>query len=172
MNTNTIIRLLENSGFHKVRVDASLVYMEDPSCVIRSFETFIDYMWVIVTALTGILLFGWALSMIRGAKNDIFSNMKHLVLIFGILSVAKPVMNVMYGGDVFGTWCKTIKVPLEEVNKLLALRKEAMGNLYEYMDIYDSGVDYSDMPAHTVPYSVSPLFGAGEPQNIEGVTSE
>lgn len=172
MNTNTIIRLLENSGFHKVHVDASFVYMEDPSCIIRSFETFIGYMWIIVTALTGILLFGWALSMIRGAKNDIFSNMKHLVLIFGILAVAKPVLNVIYGGDVFGVGCKTIKVPLEEVNKLLALRDDAMGNLYEYMDIYDSGVDYSDMPAHTVPYSVSPLFGAGEPQNIEGVTSE
>ena len=172
MNTNTIIRLLENSGFHNLRVDANFIYMEDPSCIVRSFETFINYVWIIIVALTGILLFGWALSMIRGVKNDIFSNMKNLILIFGVLSVAKPVMNLMYGGNLFGTWCKTITVPIEEINKLLELRKDKMGSLYENMDIYDSGVDYSGSPLHDVPYSVAPVYGAGSPQNISGVTSQ
>ena len=81
MNTDTILRLLKNSGFHGLHADAEFIYMEDPSCILRSFETFIEYVWVIITALTGLLLFGWALSKIRGAKNDIFSNMINLILI-------------------------------------------------------------------------------------------
>lgn len=169
MNANTIKNILESSGFHNVKVGVDFVTMEDPSCVIRGFETFIGYAWVIVTALTGILLFGWALSMLRGAKNDIFTNMRSLILIFGVLSVSKPAMEMIYGGDLFGTWCKTIRVPTAEINKLLSLKKNSPG--YEYMDIYDSGVDYSDVPLHEIPYSVAPISGAGEPMEVNGVTS-
>ena len=74
MNTDTILRLLQNSGFHILGFDGTFLYLEDPSCILRSFETFIEYAWVIITCITGLLLFGWAISMIRGAKNDIFTN--------------------------------------------------------------------------------------------------
>ena len=43
MNTTTILQLLKNSGFHGLRADAEFIYMEDPSCILRSFETFINY---------------------------------------------------------------------------------------------------------------------------------
>jgi hypothetical protein len=110
-----------------------LVTMEDPSCVIRGFETFISYAWVIVTALAGILLFGWALSMIRGAKNDIFSNMKYLVLIFGILSVSGFIMETIYGGKFLNTWCKKIEIKVDDIAKLVEQKQKASG--YEFIDI-------------------------------------
>ena len=119
MTPNTLIKILEQAGFHEVEVVGDLVTMEDPSCVIRGFETFISYAWVIVTALAGILLFGWALSMIRGAKNDIFSNMKYLVLIFGILSVSGFIMETIYGGRFLNTWCKKIEIKVDDIAKLV-----------------------------------------------------
>lgn len=167
MNTSTILRLLENSGFHNVRADTEFVYMEDPSCILRSFETFLEYAWVGITALTGFLLAGWALSKIYGAKDDIFTNMKNLMLIFGILSVIKPVMNVMYGSDLFRAGCKEIRVSIAQVNVLLDKRKDTLGtdrfNLYEDIDIYDSG---ADIPLHELPYSAAPISGSGSPAEI------
>lgn len=131
MTPNTLIKILEQAGFHEVEVVGDLVTMEDPSCVIRGFETFISYAWVIVTALAGILLFGWALSMIRGAKNDIFSNMKYLVLIFGILSVSGFIMETIYGGRFLNTWCKKIEIKVDDIAKLVEQKQKA----YEFIDI-------------------------------------
>lgn len=133
MNPNTLINILEQAGFHDVEVVGDLVTMEDPSCVIRGFETFISYAWVIVTALAGILLFGWALSMIRGAKNDIFSNMKYLILIFGILSVSGFIMETIYGGKFLSSWCKKIEIKVDDIAKLVEQKQKASG--YEFIDI-------------------------------------
>ncbi|MDW2995805.1 MAG: hypothetical protein R8M71_02480 [Alphaproteobacteria bacterium] len=133
MTPNTLIKILEQAGFHEVEVVGDLVTMEDPSCVIRGFETFISYAWVIVTALAGILLFGWALSMIRGAKNDIFSNMKYLVLIFGILSVSGFIMETIYGGKFLSSWCKKIEIKVDDIAKLVEQKQKASG--YEFIDI-------------------------------------
>ena len=33
MNTDTILRLLENSGFHVLKSDSQFLYLEDPSCM-------------------------------------------------------------------------------------------------------------------------------------------
>ena len=133
MTPNTLIKILEQAGFHEVTIVGDLVTMEDPSCVIRGFETFISYAWVIVTALAGILLFGWALSMIRGAKNDIFSNMKYLVLIFGILSVSGFIMETIYGGKFLSSWCKKIEIKVDDIAKLVEQKQKASG--YEFIDI-------------------------------------
>lgn len=144
MNASTIVRLLENSGFHNIQVNADGVSMEDPSCILRSFETFTEYAWTAIAILTGLMLFGWAISMIRGAKNDLFMNLRNLILIFGILSLAKPIMNVIYGGDLFAHGCKTIEIPMDEINKLLEARNSKLTDrsqydLYEEFNIYDSG---------------------------------
>lgn len=171
MNTDTILKLLQNSGFHGLHADTEFIYMEDPSCILRSFEIFIEYAWVVITALTGLLLFGWALSKIRGAKNDIFSNMTSLILIFGVLSVARPVMNLIYGDDLFGIGCKTIQVSISDMNQLLQLRQDVLAtdSLYENIDIYDSGNDYANAPLHELPYSVAPISGSGVPGDIDEV---
>lgn len=133
MTPNTLIKILEQAGFHEVTIVGDLVTMEDPSCVIRGFETFISYAWIIVTALTGILLFGWALSMIRGAKNDIFSNMKYLIVIFGILSVSGFIMETIYGGKFLSSWCKKIEIKVDDIAELVEQKQKASG--YEFIDI-------------------------------------
>lgn len=139
-------RLLKNSGFHNLRADSEFIYMEDPSCILRSFETFLEYAWVIITILAGILLFGWAISMIRGAKYDnIFINMRNLILIFWGLSLTKPVINLVYGDDLFARGCGTISISIDEIKKLLdarnsKLKKYDQNQLYEDLIIQDSGV--------------------------------
>ena len=171
MNADTIIRLLTNSGFHNVRVDPDFVYMEDPSCILRSFETFAHYAWFAILVLTGLLLTGWAISMIRGAKNDFFTNLRNLIIIFGVLSIAKPIMNTVYGDDLFARGCRTITIPITEMNRLLDARNSKLKtrdnfDLYEDFDIYDSGAIYTDVPIHEVPFSDAPLTSAGEPSDL------
>ncbi len=119
MNAPEIVRLLKNSGIHVLGADSTSIYIEDPSCILRGFETFIEYAWTIITIVTAVLLFGWAISMIRGAKNDIATNIRNLFLMFATLSLAGPIINVIYGGDVFGAGCKTIAVSIDDLNKLL-----------------------------------------------------
>ena len=146
MNTDTIIRLLTNSGLYNVRADSYFVYVEDPSCILRSFEVFMHYAWIAIVVITGLLLFGWALVLIRGAKYDsIFTNIRNLVLIFGILSAAPLIVNFIYGDNLIARGCDTIKIPIQEVNEMLEMRKEKLGkndeaDMYEEFDIYDSGV--------------------------------
>ena len=163
MNIDTILRLLENSGFHGLSADSEFIYMEDPSCILRSFETFAEYAWVAALALTGFMLGGWAFSITRGAKpGTLFMNMRNLLLIFAGLSVAKPVINMIYGEELFAKGCKTITVSVDEMNKLLAMRQDSLngnGDLYEDLRIYDSVV--SDTPLHEIPFSEMPVYGAG-----------
>jgi len=144
MNLEQILRLLNNAGFRNVSADAGYIYFEDPACILRSFATFAEYAWIALVCVTGLLLFGWAISMIRGAKNDIFTNMRNLVLIFGIVSAAGPIINVIYGDDLFARGCKTIRVSTAEVQSLLDARnaklaKHNSDDLYEEFDISDTG---------------------------------
>ena len=145
MNADTIVRLLTNSGFHNVRVDPDFVYMEDPSCILRGFETFINYAWMAIVFLTGLMLTGWAISMIRGAKTDFFINLRNLIILFGVLTLTKPMINLIYGDDLFARGCRTIAISATEINSLLDMRNAKLKSrgeydLYEYFNIYDSGV--------------------------------
>lgn len=146
MDIATILRLLKNSGFYNLRLDSQNLYMEDPSCIVRGFQDFVEYAWVFIVAITGILLVAWAISVIRGAKvSDIAANFKYLVLIFGILSLSFPIMKLIFGDDLFARGCKTISVPIEEVEKLLELRKQEFRGYnefeeFELIDIIDSGI--------------------------------
>ena len=128
MNTETIIRLLKNSGINVIGADASSVYIEDPSCILSAFETFIEYAWIIITAITGVLLFGWAVSMIRGAKNDIFTNLRNLIIMFATLSCVIPIVNLIWGDDLFKSGCATVAVPLNDLNTLLDARNKKLNN--------------------------------------------
>ena len=130
MNTETIIRLLKNSGINVIGSDSVSVYIEDPSCILRGFETFIEYAWIIITAVTAVLLFGWAVSLIRGAKNNIFTNLRNLIIMFATLSMVIPIVNVIWGDDLFAIGCKTIAVPLDDLNTLLEARNKKLGDIY------------------------------------------
>ena len=169
MNIETIFRLLHNSGFQNLSADSVNIYMEDPGCIIRSFQTFFDYAWTILIFITGILLAGWAWAMIRGSKNaqlaSLTNNIRSLVFIFATISIVPVFVNTIYGGDLIGLGCKTISVPLEKVNALLELRKAELEkydaySLYEEFDIYDSGVN---MNMAEMPYLDVPLAASGSP---------
>ncbi|MCL1892568.1 MAG: hypothetical protein FWF97_04785 [Alphaproteobacteria bacterium] len=137
MNTNTILHLLENSGFRVLRADGAFIWMEDPTCFIRSLEGFVDVAWLVVTVIAGFLLLGWAVSIIRGAKGElvgIANNIRNLFLIFAILAAARPIVNTIWGGDVFGMGCKVIQVPIAEVNKIIATSKLTLKTQNEIED--------------------------------------
>ena len=126
MNTELIKQLLTNSGIHVIGSDSSAIYIEDPSCILRGFETFIEYAWIFFTAVTGVLLFGWAISIIRGAKNDIFTNIRNLIIMFATLSAVIPIVNFIWGDDLFAIGCKTIAVPMDDLNTLLDARNKKL----------------------------------------------
>ncbi len=176
MDNETILRLLKNSGFRNLGVDGVNIYMEDPGCVVRSFQTFFEYAWTILIFIVGILLVGWAWAMIRGSKNaqamSIINNIKNLILILGTICAVPVFVNTIYGGDLIGQGCKPIAVPLDTVNALLDLRKKQMKKydefqLYEEFDIYDSGVNIL-----ATPYSDEPLTSAGVPGDIDVPTTK
>lgn len=133
---------MERSGLRVTGIDTNFIYIEDPSCILRGFETFLGYAWDVLLLITVFLIMGWGISMIRGAKNDIINNMKNLILIFGILTIVPLILNLVYGGDLIGRGCKTLKVSVGEINEILAARaqtKSLDASLYEDIDIYDSG---------------------------------
>ncbi len=154
METATIIRLLSNAGFHVLGADGANLYIEDPSCILRSFQTFTEYAWIIITFITGMLIFGWAISMIRGAKNNIFMNLRNLTIMFGTLAAAGAILNMIYGGDLFARGCRTVAVDINTVNEMLDMRQKKMSpqqtDLYESIDIYDSGVVRANVAADDV----------------------
>jgi hypothetical protein len=166
------LRLLKNAGFTAVNSDGVHIYMEDPSCILRSFETFLDYAWVAVTFIAGLLLFGWAIAYIRGSKIDgLLTNLRNLTLIFGILAAVKPAIGLIWGGDVFARGCKVIQVSVGDVQKILDARNSKLktrdeNDLYEDFDIYDSGAgDALGMP-NELHYAAAPLYGAGDAESI------
>lgn len=141
----TTFKILENSGFHNLRADSEFVYMEDPSCILRSFEDFIEHAWFILAIVTVLLLTGWAVALIRGAKYDnLVVNMRNLILILVGITLIKPAINFIYGDDLFARGCRTIKVSQKEIQRLLdsrtdALKKYDQNQLYEDLIIQDSG---------------------------------
>lgn len=133
---------LERAGLTVHGIDDNFIYLEDPSCIMRGFETFLGYAWDVLLGITVLLIMGWGFSMIRGAKNDIKNNIKSLILIFGILTVTFPILNVVAGGDLIGMTCKELKVSVAEINEILAANARTNSldaSLYEDIDIYDSG---------------------------------
>lgn len=143
MDQDKIRKILEYAGYHDVSVEAGVIKLEDPSCVLREFDAFLHYAWIGVCIITGMLLAGWAVSKIYGAKDDIFTNMKNLILIFGVLTVIKPVMNIIYGADLFAVWCKPLEVPIADISDIIEDRNKSLSlqksNIYEDIYIYDSG---------------------------------
>ena len=149
MNDNIIKLILENSGLTNVRIETDYIYFTDPSCIFPAFDTFLDWAWIAVCVFTLIMLFGWGALYIKNGVNinTLFNNAKSLILIFCVLSVVKPIVNVIYGEKLFEQQCDIVRVSRTEVNELLNQRNKRYGNeensvLYENFDVIDSGVVY------------------------------
>ena len=151
MDKETIINLLTNSGIKVSGIDNHYVYFEDPSCIFPVFDAILHYAWIVILVLTALMLGGWALLYIKnGVKiNNLFNNAKTIILIFCILSVVKPIVNVVYGENLFAKNCETHHVALSEIQKVLDIRKEKFHQydettLYESFNVIDSGARMHD----------------------------
>ena len=151
MNEITIINLLTNSGFEKVFIDSDFVYFQDPSCIFPAFDTVLEYAWLAIIVMLAIIMFGWGVLYIKnGIKiNTVFNNVKTLILVLGTLAVVKPIVNIIYGDNLFGQQCEIKQVSMASVKELLELRNKKLGKsdeylLYETFNIIDSGPIYSD----------------------------
>lgn len=152
MDKATIINLLTNSGINVSGIDDNFIYFQDPSCIFPVFDTILNYAWIVILILTAFMLGGWALLYIKNGVNvdNLFNNAKTLILIFCILSAVKPIVNVVYGDNLFSKSCDIHKVDISEINKLLDMRNENFRAsdevlLYESFDVIDSGVKYSEI---------------------------
>ena len=175
-----IERILENSGFHDVRfieTNGAItgIEMEDPGCIFRSFEVFLEFAWIVLAFITGVLLAGWAWAMIRGSKNaelkSIANNIKNLLLIFCTLTIAPFVINAIYGKELFKREdgelvfpkCERLQVSYETVKKFLDQRESSdEDKLFEYLDWSDSALD-----TPTEQVSLPQESDTTEPQTLE-----
>jgi len=150
MDLDQILRQMQNAGFLVHGADSQFIYIEEPSCILRAFATFAEYAWLALLCVTILLLAGWGFSMIRGSKNDMFSNMRNLILIFGIMSATGPIVNLVFGDDLFARGCKTVQISIEEIQKHISVRDAKLSprqdTPYEELDIYDTGANFDSLP--------------------------
>ena len=148
MEQATIVNLLTNSGLKVFGIDSHFVYFQDPSCIYPAFDTILNYAWMTVVVLTAIMLFGWGVLYIKnGTKIDtLFNNAKALILIFCTLGAVKPIVNAIYGDNLFAKQCDTAQVSLSVVNELLEQRNKNFSEsdeaiLSENLVIIDSAAE-------------------------------
>lgn len=149
MEHETIKNLLINSGLENVRIENGFVYFTDPSCVFPAFDAILHFAWIVIMVLTAFMLFGWAVLYIKNGTNinNVFNNAKSLILIFGVLIVVKPIVNFIYGDDLFGRQCEIKQVSYAKVHELLDMRNKNFKQsddafLYESFNVIDSGPVY------------------------------
>jgi hypothetical protein len=121
MDFAKIEELLTKSGFRVLGQEGDAIVLEDPTCILRSLADFIDFAWIVLGGLTMILLFGWAVSMIRGAKIEIIDNLKNLFLLFCGLSLIPVLTSFMLREGLLQ--CGTMKASISGVNEVLSLKK-------------------------------------------------
>ena len=143
-NAAQIANILQKAGYDVVYQGGDL-FITDPTCIWPPLLEFIDVAWVVLTVITGILLAGWAATMLRGANHDMVKNLRTLVLIFGTLSVSIPAMNMLGGKHAIVSKCDKIEISPEQINELLKLRNQTRSDSdYESFEIIDSEFDDMD----------------------------
>ena len=137
-----IMRLLQYAGYKKSPNCPSddFVCIFDPTCVWPPLLEFINTAWVIIAVITGFLLAGWGITMIRGARHDMVKNIRDLVLMFGILAAAPPIISVLGGDDAIIKQCKTIEIPFSQIQSWIQENsgKKFHDGGYEIFEIQDS----------------------------------
>ncbi len=138
-----VLLALHNSGFHDAEINTTTrtIHMEDPTCIARTFESFVEIAWIAIVAIAGILTFVWAISLIRGVKNDLFVNMRNLAAIFILLAVLLPSVSKY----LFNNICSEITADLDKVLEYMdertrRLTKAGTEETYEILYVQDSGL--------------------------------
>lgn len=151
MDETTILNLLTNSGLNVFGMDSDFIYFEDPTCIFPAFDAILEYAWIAILIMLAIMLLGWGMLYIKnGIKIDtVFNNAKTLILILCILGVVKPIVNIVYGKNLFAQQCEVKQVSMVAVKELLETRNKKLGKsdenlLYESFNMIDSGAIYSN----------------------------
>ena len=141
------IVLLQNSGLKVIGMDNRFIYIQDPSCIFPAFDAIFNFAATVALLLTAIMLFGWGMLYIKnGIKiNSVFNNAKTLILIFAVFGLTKPIVNFIYGDNLFAKQCETKRIELTKVQDLLDARNKKFGQHgdaenFEIFNIVDSGV--------------------------------
>ncbi len=159
MDPNRIKSLLQNAGFHNVTVGDGFIQFDDPSCIYTAFDSILNFAWIVIVVLTAIMLLGWAILYIKnGIKiNSLFNNAKSVILIFCILSAVKPIVNAVYGDNLFARGCEKKQVSLTMVQELYEMRNKNLPQSeqeepFEIFDMQDSGpvYDYDSQNTNTL----------------------
>lgn len=152
MENATIVNLLNNSGLKVIGIDNSFIYIQDPSCIFPAFDAVFNFATTVALLFVAIMLFGWGLLYIKnGIKiNTVFNNAKALILIFAIFGLTKPIVNFIYGDNLFARQCETKQISLTKVQELLSAREKKFGQYdnaenYEIFNITDSGITVSSV---------------------------
>ncbi len=132
----TIIQILERTGYHVVNHDSSYLYIVDPACPVPAFFDLIEYAWIILCVITCILLFGWGVTLIRGAGHAYFKNLRDLILIFSTVSAGVPIVNFIWGDDIKKSACETMQISITDLQNIQV--KSLENPEYESIQIYDS----------------------------------
>jgi len=140
-----IVKILNTAGYIVKDCQMGAICIADPTCIWPPLVSFIKTAWMVLTAITGVLLAGWAAVLLRGAKNDYAKNFKTLILMFGTLSLALPAVDFLGGGKFVVNQCATIKIPADQVQELLKMRGQKLKqNEYEVFEVIDSAADDPD----------------------------
>ncbi|MDR1026813.1 MAG: M23 family metallopeptidase [Rickettsiales bacterium] len=118
--------ILERSGFVVLGGNGSTMLIEDPTCVLRSLAGFMDFAWIAISFLAGVMIFGWAWGLIRGARVDLLVNIRSLWIILAGLAAIPAGISFLLDQKIIQ--CDTINVSIDGVNKILALEKSDYKN--------------------------------------------
>ena len=142
-NLLEVKRILVETGYGVLKdCPAGSLCIVDPTCIWPPLLEFIHTAWLVLAFITGILLAGWAATLLRGANHDMVKNLRSLVLIFGTLSVALPAVNLLGGGQAIVNQCDKIEISQDQVNELLKMRNQSLEQQqFENFDIRDSEFD-------------------------------
>lgn len=168
MNYIEIIRILSNAGFKfkNPSTDGINIFLEDPSCLTSTFETFFDYAWVVASLVTAMLLFGWGIAAIRNPQNGtlgvVSKNFRNLFIIFCTFAAVKPIVNFIWGDDIFSKACGTITLSVADIQKQLIENGFDDSIAYESLEITFSqtgqlSATYSQDANATSQATVSPM---------------
>ncbi|MDR1826332.1 MAG: hypothetical protein LBQ49_01410, partial [Rickettsiales bacterium] len=119
MDAAWVEQVLTKAGYNVLETSGGAIVLEDPTCILRSFESFVNFAWAAIGGLALVLLFGWGLAMVRGAKIDIVENIRNLFLLFAGLAMIPALVGFLIGRQVWE--CKKIVVSMEEVEKLISI---------------------------------------------------
>jgi hypothetical protein len=142
MTDTQIIARLENSGFHEIRIVGDTISMQDPTCILRGFESFIQIAGTVCGIVAFLLIFAWAISLIRGTKiSETVSNFKNLTIIFGTLAIVGFAVNFVIGENLWKIGCDRLEVSRTQVNEILDARDQRLkeqDQIWEHFEIHDS----------------------------------